>query len=292
MINFGRRYAAERLLKSAVFTKLFFPLFTQRAAERYPQFVIFSSDLIGQGINLYGYWEHEELEALAHWLKDHHVVGGAMLDVGANIGNHSVFLARHFDVVHAVEPSPRTFGVLLMNASLASNIQCHQIAASDRNGLAAFRLETVNVGYSRIVDAPPGDNTIQVRCWKLDDYFQEVKDIRLVKIDVEGHEAQAIKGMEGILRKCSPVVVFEQHFSAFKDGKSEAIELLKKNGYTEFYFVDRVPSTQRGGRVVKLWFFLCSLLMGFRLVVKERTELEPAFYEMLIAKKAAVTSLP
>ncbi|CAN7356084.1 FkbM family methyltransferase [Variovorax sp. LjRoot290] len=71
------------------------------------------------------------------------------------------------------------------------------------------RLETVNVGYSRIVDAPLSDSTIQVRCWKLDDYFQEVKNIRLVKIDVQGHEAQAIKGMEGILRKCSPVVVFE-----------------------------------------------------------------------------------
>lgn len=78
----------------------------------------------------------------------------------------------------------------------------------------------------------------------------------------------------------------KQHFSAFKDGKSEAIELLKENGYTEVYFVDRVLSTQRGGRVGKLWFFLCSLLMGFRLVVKKRTELEPAFYEMLIAKKA------
>jgi FkbM family methyltransferase len=286
VINFGRRYAAERLVKSAVFTKLFFPLFTRRAAEKHPQFVVFSSDVIGQGINLYGYWEHEELEALALWLEDNHLGGGAMLDVGANIGNHSVFLARHFDIVHAVEPSPRTFSVLSMNAALAPNIRCHQIAASNRNGLVAFRLETVNVGGSRIVDAPLGDNTIEVRCWKLDDYFQELEDIRLIKIDVEGHEAQAIKGMEQILRKCSPVVVFEQHFSEFKNRKSEAIELLKENDYTEFYFIDRVPSTQRGGRIPKLWFFLCSLLMGFRLVVKKGTELEPAFYEMLIARKA------
>ncbi|MBT2325020.1 FkbM family methyltransferase [Variovorax paradoxus] len=286
MINLGRRYSARRLVKSVIFTKLFFPLFTQRAAEKYPQFVIFSSDLIGQGINFYGYWEYEELVALARWLEEHHVGGGAMLDVGANIGNHSVFLARHFDTVHAVEPSPRTFSVLSMNASLASNIQCHQIAASDRNGVVAFRLETVNVGYSRIVDAPLSENTIQVNRWKLDDYFGELKDIRLVKIDVEGHEAQAIKGMEEILRKCSPVVVFEQHFSAFKNGKSEVIEMLKENGYTEFYSVDRIPSTQRGGRIGKLWFFFCSLLIGFRLVVRQRMELEPAFYEMLIARKA------
>lgn len=95
--------------------------------------------MIGQGINLYGYWEHEELEALSHWLTNNKAVGGVMLDIGANIGNHSVFLAKHFDAVHAVEPSPRTFNVLTMNASLAPNIQCHQIAASDSNGLVVFR---------------------------------------------------------------------------------------------------------------------------------------------------------
>jgi FkbM family methyltransferase len=287
LINFGRRYSALRFVKSAIFTKLFFPLFTKRAADNHPQFVVFSSDLIGQGINFYGYWEHEELEALAHWLKDHHGGGGVMLDVGANIGNHSVFLAEHFDAVHAVEPSPRTFKVLSMNASLASNIQCHQIAASDSNGQVTFRQETVNVGYSRIVDAPLSDAIIEVKCWKLDDYFHEAEDISLVKIDVEGHEARAIKGMEKILQKCSPIVVFEQHFAGFINGKSEVIELLKENGYTDFYSVDRIPSTQRSGRVGKLWFFLCSLLIGFRLVVRQRAELEPAFYEMLIAKKAA-----
>ncbi len=287
MINLGRRYAAERLLKSAIFTKLFFPLFTKRAAEQYPQFVIFSSDVIGQGINLYGYWEHEELMALAQWMQDQHIGGGVMLDVGANIGNHSVFLAKHFDTVHAIEPSPRTFNVLSMNASLASNIKCHQFAASNSNGLVTFRQETVNVGYSRIVDAPLSESTIQVKCWKLDEYFKESNDISLVKIDVEGHEAQAIKGMERILHRCSPVVVFEQHFGGFIDGTSEVIELLKENGYMEFYSVDRIPATHRGGRIGKLWFFLCSLLIGFRLVVRKHAELEPAFYEMLIAKKAA-----
>ncbi|WP_436317120.1 FkbM family methyltransferase [Variovorax sp. LjRoot84] len=65
----------------------------------------------------------------------------------------------------------------------------------------------------------------------------------MIKIDVEGREAQAIKGLERILRECSPLVVFEQHFGAFKDGRSEVIEFLKQNGYTKFYSVDRVPST-------------------------------------------------
>lgn len=143
-----------------------------------------------------------------------------------------------------------------------------------------------NIGYSRIVDAPIDDNTVEVKSWRLDDYFPEADAISLIKIDVEGHEPQAIRGMEGILRRCSPIVVFEQHFGAFIDGKSEVIELLKDNGYTEFYSVDRIPSTHRGGRLGKLWFFFCSLLIGFRLVIRKRTEVEPAFYEILIAKKA------
>ena len=285
LVNFGRRYSALRMVKSVIFNKIFYPIFRARAAANHPQFVVFSSDLIGQGINLYGYWEHEELTALSHWLKANNLTGGAMLDVGANIGNHGVFLSEHYDTVHAVEPNPKTFAVLSLNAALVPNIQCHQIAASDSNGSVSFRQERTNVGHSRIVDGTSGQATTEVDCWKLDDYFPDVDNVRLVKIDVEGHEMSAIGGMQKILERCSPVVIFEQHLGGFVNGISPVIELLKKNGYTDFYSVDRIPSTQRGGRVGKLWFFLCSMLLGFRLVVRHRTTVEPAFYEMLIARK-------
>lgn len=139
MINLGRRYAALRLLKSVVFTRLFMPLFQARAADHHPQFAVFSSDLIGQGINLYGYWEYEELTALAQWLQAEGHTGGTLLDVGANIGNHSVFLARHFDTVHAIEANPRTFALLALNATLAPNIYCHcarRVRSQWRGGLS------------------------------------------------------------------------------------------------------------------------------------------------------------
>ena len=287
MINFGRKYAISRIVKSLVFNKLFLPIFVERAREgRHPQFAVFSSDLIGQGINLYGYWEHEELTALFQWLEAQNISGGAMLDVGANIGNHGVFLSRFFDTVHAIEPNPKTFALLSINAQLVPNMQCHPIAASDDNGKARFRLEKVNVGYSRIVDDPSRQNSIEVDRWKLDDYFSALDDVRLVKLDVEGHEVRAIRGMRKILERFSPVVVFEQHFDGFENGKSKIIELLRESGYDDFYSIDRVPSTQRGGKLGKLWFFLCSVLIGFRLVVRHRPVIEPAFYEMIIARKA------
>lgn len=290
MINFGRKYSALRLVKTIIFTKLFIPQFLKRAAARHPQFVVFSSDVIGQGINFYGYWEYEELTVLSAWLNENMPRGGIMLDVGANIGNHSVFLSEHFDAIHALEPNPRTFAVLAMNASLASNVYCHKIGASDVNGSLTFLQEQENVGHSRIVETGIYDNTISVDCWRLDDYFTGPEHISLVKIDVEGHEVRAIAGMEEILSRFSPLVVFEQDVGAFEDGKSAVIELLKKNGYTEFYSIDRIPSMRRSGLFGKVWLYLYSIAMGFRLEVTRHHTLEPAFYEMLIARKASPTS--
>ena len=286
MVNFGRMYSASRLAKSLMFNRFFVPLFSERAEMRQPQFVIFSSDLIGQGINFYGFWEHEELTALAEWLQRSGSTGGTMLDVGANIGNHSVFFSRLYERVHAIEPNPRTYDVLSLNASLVPNMTCFQIAASDNNGSARFLQERSNVGHSRIVDGSSDETgTIKVDCWRLDDYFPDLDDLKLVKIDVEGHEVRAIAGMEKLLARCSPVVLFEQQPENFVNGRSPAVEILRKNGYTEFYSVDRIPDTHRGGASGKLWFFTCSFLVGFRLAVRKRETVEPAFYEMLIAKK-------
>lgn len=287
MVNLGRGHAAERIAKSLVFNRFLVPIFERRAKRDFPQFIVFSSDLIGQGINFYGFWEHEELMALSEWLEANQLIGGTMLDVGANIGNHGVFLSRWYRKVIAVEANPRTFDVLSLNASLVPNMQCVRIAASDRNGSVRFLKEHSNVGHSRIAGDRCGEPTIEVDCWRLDDYFPDVDDLRLVKIDVEGHEVQAIRGMERLLARCSPIVMIEQQPEAFEDGKSPAVEMLRSRGYTEFYAIERVPSTKQGGMAGKAWFFLCSLFTGFRLTVKRQDDIRPAFYEMLIAKKGA-----
>lgn len=286
MVNFGRMYSASRFAKSLVLNGFFAPLFKDRAAANHPQFVVFSSDLIGQGINFYGYWECEELTALSDWLEANRLTGGTMLDIGANIGNHGVFFSRMYRSVCAVEPNPKAFEVLSLNASLVPNMRCFPIAASDVNGSVRLLQEQTNVGHSRIV-AEPGAHTVEVECWRLDDYFPDIEDLRLVKIDVEGHEAHALGGMRKLLERCSPVVLFEQQPEEFEDGKSPTIELLRSLGYTTFYSVDRVPSTNRKGIAGKFWFLLCSLAIGFRLVIRRRDVLEPAFYEMLIATKGA-----
>ncbi|SDD09373.1 methyltransferase, FkbM family [Variovorax sp. CF079] len=287
MLNFGRRYAASRILKSLIMNKVLVPEFSQRAAANHPQMVVFSSDLIGQGINMYGYWEFEELEVLAQWLKANGHVGGAMLDVGANIGNHSIFMSRYFEAVHAIEPNPRSYEVLALNANLAENIHCHQVAASDTNGTLRFEQEAGNIGGTYVLPEgwQPTGKAMELPCRRLDEEVADVRDVRLVKIDVEGHEYAAIQGMKGILDRDSPILVFEQHFGEFVDGKSKVVELLRSYGYTEFHSIDRIPSTHNAGKLGKLWFFACSLVRGMRIEVRPLDEVPPGFYEMLIARK-------
>jgi hypothetical protein len=72
------------------------------------------------------------------------------------------------------------------------------------------------------------------------DYIKEItsKRIGLIKIDVEGHELHALKGMTKIISRRKPVIVFEQH-GGINNGTSHVVELLRSLGYKKLYEVQR-----------------------------------------------------
>ena len=287
MLNFGRRYAASRILKSFIMNQVLVPEFFRRAAANQPQMVIFSSDLIGQGINMYGYWEFEELEVLAQWLKANGHIGGAMLDVGANIGNHSIFMSPYFDAVHAIEPNPKSYAVLVLNSSLAQNIHCHQVAASDTNGTLRFEQEAGNIGGTYVLPAgrQSTGKSMQLPCRRLDEELADVRDIRFVKIDVEGHEHAAIRGMKGILDRDS------LHWSSSSTSASSWMASRRSwNCCAATATRSSIPSIACPQRTTRessasSGFYPCSLVRGMRIEVRTLEKVPPAFYEMLIARK-------
>lgn len=288
--NFGRAHAFGRLAGSLLLNQVLMKRIASRTDQGHPQLAVYSQDLIGQAINVYGWWEHEQLALLRQFIVQTMGRGGAMLDVGANIGNHSVCLCDLFDEVHAVEANPRTYKLLEFNAAPHAHMKTYQLAASDERRLLSFQVESINVGASRVVDGDrdrqPPCPRIEVQAARLDDVLRPNAPLRLVKIDVEGHELQVIRGMSGLLATHGPCVVFEQQAVDFVDGSSAVITALRGCGYTRFFTVERTPSSRQGGRLNQVRSNLVALVRGLRMQIVETGHFAPAFYEMIIAVKA------
>lgn len=135
----------------------------------------------------------------------------AALDVGANKGVWSHVLARHCPQVFAFEPNPKPFAVLRRCA--AANVKARQIAASDADGSAEFRIPRGRKGYSNQRGSLNAGITgtdfgaIQVEARRLDGL--DLPPVGFIKIDVEGHEAEVLAGAAALIRRDRPTLVIE-----------------------------------------------------------------------------------
>ncbi len=140
------------------------------------------------------------------------------VDVGANIGNHSIFM-RAFLSEHliAIEPNPVVLTVLRKN--LDRNIDNYTIYAcgvGEREGVASIAIPdnaTHNVGMAKLSFDEQGD---EIRVKTLDsiiDKWQATQDesfcVSVIKIDVEGMELSVLKGAVKTIKKHKPHIFVE-----------------------------------------------------------------------------------
>jgi FkbM family methyltransferase len=194
------------------------------------------------------------------------------IDMGANIGNHSLYFSDYFLKVLSFEPNPRTFKVLALNAELASNIECFNFGLSDRDRSARMNVDRANIGSSSITDC--GGQQIDLK--RLDDVIGNEK-VWLIKIDVEGHEIEAISGSTKTIKANKPVILFEQHPQEISNGTSATIEFLKKLGYSKFAIMERTPS---GSPIVKA---LAKMVKKSSNRLKIVNRFEPDFFPLILA---------
>lgn len=161
---------------------------------------------------------------------------GVFYDVGANWGFFSLLMAgdpKFEGAVHAFEPVPETFQALLSlvtQAQLRHIIGCHETALSDEDGSAGLIRDPMHSSLSRL-----GDNgaTDTVSTARMESLGLQPPDI--IKIDVEGHEAEVLVGAEEILRRDRPGVIFESLTHRDDPAKSLApFKLLGDAGYQFF----------------------------------------------------------
>jgi FkbM family methyltransferase len=285
--NIGRGHALRRAARSLLLNQIMMKLIASRDFKSQPQLAIFSHDLIGQAINVHGWWEHDELLLLRAFLDRRVGRGGAMLDIGANIGNHTVFLREWFDEIHAVEANPRTFRLLRFNVDPYSHITAHNFAASDQDGYLDFVVDFQNVGASHVAgDADAevsNERHSQVVARRLEDALDPSAPVRLIKIDVEGHELRCLRGARRLIDRDRPFIVFEQLPREFSQGTSPVIEELRERGYRQFHVLMRRPSLSRTGALRQLASAFWAMAFGFRMAAVPTVSFKPAHYEMIIA---------
>ncbi|MCC6517733.1 MAG: FkbM family methyltransferase [Tabrizicola sp.] len=220
------------------FARRYLARMNARHVTHYPQMASFAFDLITQFIHLDGQYERDELKYLADHVFPTLPSGGVCVDIGANIGNHSLAFAPHFIRVIALEPHPRTFRLLDLNAELAPNVTPLNIGASTEAAVVTVAQDPLNFAATSIGKVgAAGAIEVQFRLVRLDDieHVRGAPLITFIKIDVEGHEKSALIGAEATIRKHQPLIVLEVLPDDIEDGTSAAVEVLKSFGYQHFY---------------------------------------------------------
>ena len=139
------------------------------------------------------------------------------MDIGANVGHHSIFLSKFASQVLAFEPYPKVniqFKQQIAHNNI-SNIQIFENGLSDRRetlnyyaptgnneGIGSFDESSIgkgNTSYGQL-ELQEGDQVIESDSWK---------NIKLIKIDVEGFEKKVIKGLSRTIEEERPVIVCE-----------------------------------------------------------------------------------
>ena len=215
-----------------------------------------TSDLIQQAVYFFGVWEPE----LTHWMHSCLRPGDTMADVGANVGYYSLLASRSVGRagrVIAVEASPDIFRHLTTNLALnrVANTRALNVAAGRAPGsLPLFAGPTFNIGETttrpdlgqRYVQDVP----VRPLCDLL--HEDEIRTLRLIKIDVEGAELDVVEGLLPLLSEAPTTLqlVVEIDPKACRDcgwDERTIVELLAPQGYSarllpaNYWFASYLP---------------------------------------------------
>lgn len=153
------------------------------------------------------FYEPEELAIIGQWLRP----GSIFCDIGANIGNHSIFALRILNAASTIlfEPNPIAIEVLRSNMILNGcrrradfshvGVGLSDVAAS---GLS-IRAPKRNLGGGRIIAGGGELQTIR------GDDALAGKQVDFIKMDIEGMELRALAGLEQTIARCRPVMFIE-----------------------------------------------------------------------------------
>jgi FkbM family methyltransferase len=174
--------------------------------------------------------------------------GSRVIDVGANIGVYALpWAAINADVtVHCFEPNLAVRSRLARNVALnrlTARIRLHAEALSDHAGTATLYGSEDMSSLSKGVHTGAGRAVpTEVPLARLDEIFGiEGPPVSLVKIDVQGHELEVLRGADAVISRHRPALILEHEDDLYLSAseasqrKTDLAKLLSRLGYETLY---------------------------------------------------------
>ena len=183
-------------------------------------------------------WEPNVTTVLARIVKP----GDIVLDLGSNYGYHTIDLAKivgDTGKIYAFEANPLTYTLLQNNLDLnrIKNVVTFNYAAYSANSTVSFKslykTDDDNLGHSHIVTSA-GAGTISIPAVRLDDVLNDVSQINVIKMDIEGAELPAVYGAKRLITNSPNLTIVAEWYPEMlsKHGDiQEFINFFRKQGY-------------------------------------------------------------
>jgi FkbM family methyltransferase len=193
----------------------------------------------------------------AQAIKQNLSAGGTFWDIGANVGLFSLLASKIVGPggrVCSFEPSPEVFKLLSANTRGLHSIRAIQCGVGNADAVAAFATQGLSSAASFVEDVTEINQAylpetpirkVEVNIRKVDTLAKELGPPRLIKVDVEGFEAEVLKGASWILSNVRPILIIEIHPPQLTlSGGTEALifQLLTDHGYG-WEVIDRNPNS-------------------------------------------------
>ncbi len=192
------------------------------------EFAIFFNDSLSNEIVSDGIYEKNEILLAVKNIKKN----GTILDIGANIGNHSIFFSKFCKKVYAFEAHPKTFKILSFNCANYNKIKLYNLGVSNQKGHLFFKKNSTYIIGGRALKKK---GHLKSKINKLDNILKANNNVNLIKLDIEGGEYKALIGMEKLIKKNSPLIFIEfREKSIF--ARKQLINFFLKNKYLFAYY--------------------------------------------------------
>lgn len=205
--------------------------------------------LLGWKLLFFGGYEGEVRELFRAILPP----GGTAVDVGANVGWHTLLMAKlvgREGAVVAFEPHPGLQRQLAFSMAMnrLDNVRVQGCALSDRAGRGGFYCpdaDGLGAGTGHLLGSAPGAEAIDVPVDLLDNVWPTLglQRLDLIKIDIEGWELPALRGARATIARFRPHVCFE--FDGDYIGRCGAAESDYQSFFAELGY--RVFNVERTG---------------------------------------------